>query len=677
MKLLNYKFSVLVLCYILGIVTGYYLQLSLAPIIIVFGVTFSLFLFFKQKANKRFLQKSDFTLVSFLIFFLLGGIVMQIHLEKNFQTHYTHQTNYQKEHLWFVKVTHALKSSANYNRYEGVLLQMDSSKVRGKVLINIKINNSKTLPTGTEFATNTTLISINKPLNPGQFNYEDYLAKRQIYHQLYINQEELVSLKTTPSLLVLTQEYRETIRRNLEKYAFDAKELAIMNALLLGYRNDISKEMYANFAAAGVIHILAISGLHVGILLLFLNYMFSPLASVKNGTVYKSIIVILLLWLFALLTGFSPSVVRSVTMFSFFAYALNRKKLTSTFNVLFTSMFFLLLFKPLLIFDVGFQLSYSAVLAIIWIQPIIYKKWVPRYWITKYLWSILCVTFSAQLGLLPLSLYYFHQFPSLFFLSNLVILPFLGLILGSGVLIIILSMTHLLPNFLVTFYANILKLLHQFVSWIAQQEAFVFKGLFFDIKMLIASYVLIIGLVFLLQKTSKKNIVISTVGFLCLFGLIIWNNIAIKKQDSLIVFHQNRETLIAKHKGEKLIIYGDLLKKPETSYPIKNYQIQHPAKTIQKEMLPVSLSTHKERIIILDSLQDPIPIPKRQIILLVNSPKINLERIIKLYEPKMIISDGSNYISLKKRWKQTCKKEKLPFHDTYEKGAYILDFTEY
>jgi competence protein ComEC len=673
MKLLKYRFFFLVVCFISGILAGYYSYFSLFTIITAFIATFITLLILKKKADRQFLQKPYFTIFACVAFFLLGSIVIKFHLDKSFKTHYSHQKNYQKQqHLWVLNIIHSMKSTVNYNRYEAELTQMDSVKTNGTIILNIKKSDSTcALTPGAVLALKQQLQPIRKKLNPGQFDYALHLAKKQIYHQLYITPEELIVLDNKYKLLSFAGNIREFVRMKIENKGFTKNELATINALLLGYRKDISKDMYADFAAAGVIHILAISGLHIGILLFFLNFLFHPITRFKNGRLFKSVLVIFTLWSFALLTGLSPSVVRSVTMFSFFAYAINRKKHTNTTHVLIVSMFFLLLFNPLFIFDVGFQLSYTAVFAILWIQPWLFTRFQPKLKVTRYLWSVLSVTIAAQLGLLPLSLYYFHQFPGLFFISNLVILPFLGFILGFGLLIIILSLVEWIPDLFIDSYAYILKFLHQFVSWIARQEAFIFRDIFFDAQMLFASYLLVLAFVLFIQKYSRKNIWVLTFAIIAFAGVTAWKHLTIKTKDTLIIFHQNRRTLIARHNAKTLTVYSDSDNKPDTLYPIKNYRVEYPISKIKKVKLPDFLSFYQEHIIILDTLAGPIP--ENSALLLRNSPKINLERVITQYNPKLVIADGSNYRSFKARWKSTCRKLKLPFHDTSEKGAYILN----
>ena len=234
----------------------------------------------------------------------------------------------------------------------------------------------------------------------------------------------------------------------------------------------------------------------MGIILLLLNHVLKFLDFLNHGRTLKIVVLVILLWSYAVIAGLSASVVRAVTMFTVFAIAMNLKRPTNVYNTLAISAFLILLFKPNFLFDVGFQLSYLAVLAIVSIEPLLSGLWHPNYKIVLFFWRTLTVTIAAQFGIIPLSLYYFHQFPGLFFLSNLVIIPFLGLILGMGFCVIILALCNLLPLFLADTFGNIINALNTFVAWVSKQEAFLFQNIPFSLEYVLFSYLFIISAFF-------------------------------------------------------------------------------------------------------------------------------------------------------------------------------------
>ena len=219
---------------------------------------------------------------------------------------------------------------------------------------------------------------------------------------------------------------------------------------------------------------------------------FNPIKRLLKSEKGVNVLIVIMLWGFAFLTGLSPSVIRAVTMFSFFAFAKIINRDTNAINTLFLSYFTLLIINPNWLFHVGFQLSYLAVLFILWLVPVWNKVYYPKHMILKKFWGIITVTLAAQIGIIPLSLYYFHQFPGLFILTNLIVLPIIGLILFLGILLIFLSSINTVPDWFAFSYNYLIKLLNSFISWIAEQNIFLFQDISFNFNQVIFSYLILI-----------------------------------------------------------------------------------------------------------------------------------------------------------------------------------------
>jgi competence protein ComEC len=451
--------------------------------------------------------------------------------------------------------------------------------------------------------------------------------------------------------------------------------LAIINALLLGQRQDISEEIYTSYTNAGAIHILAISGLHIGIILLILQHIFKPVEHLKHGKFLNTILIVGILWSFAIIAGLSASVTRAVTMFSIVAIAMNLKRLTNIYNTLAISMFTILLFKPLFLFDVGFQLSYLAVFSIVSIDPLLYKLWKTNYWLPDKLWHTLTVTISAQLGIIPLSLYYFHQFPSLFFLSNLVIIPLLGIILGYGIFLILLAVLNILPQFAATIYGYIISLMNCFVEWISAQESFLFKDIPFNILYVFVSYICIMTLIRFHIKRHYASLKLFLIAILIGQCTIIYTTYEIPT-NKFIVFHKNKHSLLGNTFNNKISIASDFDSITETKNKItKDYTIGNHIKTIEKDSFQLVYLLDNKKVLVIDSLGIyNIKSFQPDYVLLRQSPQINLNRLIDSIKPKHIIADGSNYKSYVAHWETVCKKRKIPFHQTSKKGAFIIEY---
>jgi competence protein ComEC len=276
------------------------------------------------------------------------------------------------------------------------------------------------------------------PGNPAEFDYKTFLGFRNIYHQHFVRGGEVIKAGFQPPdrFLAFAFQGRKWAEATLKRFVEGQRQQAIALALVLGITDGLDNELLSAYAASGAMHILAVSGLHVSILYFILLSVLSPLKKVPGGRWLIAFSSLLILWIYAFVTGLSPSVLRAVTMFSFFALAKPLARTTNVYNTLAVSAFCLLLFDPFLIRSVGFQLSYLAVLGIVYLYPRILPLWEPRQRIWAEVWKISAVSIAAQIATFSLAFLYFHQFPNYFLLSNLFVVPlsFAVLILGLSVL---------------------------------------------------------------------------------------------------------------------------------------------------------------------------------------------------------------------------------------------------
>ena len=625
------------------------------------------------------LIKSNFfrTLLAFILFFFIGISAIFVNNDRNYVSYY--ESHLTTESSIVLKVSKVLKSSSYHDKYEVNVVQVDSLKTIGKVLLNIsKDSLVKSLKVDELIYTKPAFVKINKPLNPHQFNYQFYLEKQGVHQQIYLNNSQYESLGfKRVSLIGLSAKFRNKIQEALKKYNFKPNELAVINALLLGQRQEISKKLISDYSKAGAIHILAVSGLHVGIILWILTLVLKPLERVKKGKSLKVMLIVLLLWMFAFIAGLSASVVRAVTMFTFLAIGFSFHQKNVILFSLITSIFFLLLIKPIFLFDVGFQLSYLAVLGIVLIQPKLAKLYKPRFKLDKKIWEIFTVSSAAQIGVLPLSLFYFHQFPGLFMLSNLIIIPFLGAILIGGIIIIAGALMGNLPQFLATIYGIMIRGLNNFISWVSNQEQFLFKEIPLSFLMMLVSYlVIVLGASFFIHKSSKK-LIYFLISILIIQSVFLYENHKMKSKKEFVIFHKSRNSILGNRVGKELFVNHDLdsflISK---SNSMVSYMVgENVNQSFEKQLLNI-YKFDNEMILVIDSLGVfQLDNLKNPVVVLQQSSKINLERLIQKIAPKQIIADGSNYKSYVKRWEKICVKQKTPFHYTGN-GAFILKKSE-
>ena len=668
-KLLQYVPLHFLVCYIFGVILEHYLSFTnnYIPLFIASICAITTILIFLR-------NRKAITVFSVILFLLIGVFSSFINDDKNASSYYEKYINENQTSV--LQIKKVLKPTTYYNKFEAEVIQINNLKTTGKVLINIKKDAlGKPINIEDKIITKINLVAIPNTKNPNQFSYKKYLENQQIYKQVFLSDNQFVIQKSnTFSLNNLIENSKTTIKNNLKNYSFSKDELSILYALFLGEKQLISKELKADYSKAGVIHILAISGLHVGILLVLFLFLLKPIEYLKNGFTYKLLLTILLLWFFAIFTGLSASVVRAVTMYSFVVIGqlVNRK--TSTYFSLITSMLFLLLIKPLFLFDVGFQLSYCAVFAIVWVQPILSKFYQPKFKIAKYFWDLITVSIAAQLGVLPLSIFYFNQIPGLFLVANLVVIPALFLILILGITTIVSSFFVSLPEIFIHFFSRLISLLNSFINWVANQEVFIFKKLYISSVLMLCLYAIIIATILTIKKRTVQRfafLLLIVIGFQVIF---IVEKHQQNNKNEFLVFYKTKASIIAKRNGNKLTSNKSeaFLNEDYATQPyINSEKISRMDSINFKNVFTVD----KEAFLIIDSLGIyAITDLKRPIVILQHSPKINLERMIKTLDPKLIIADGSNYKSYVERWQETSQKQKTPFYSVFEKGAFVYNF---
>lgn len=672
MKVLDFVPVKLTLFLVLGILIGFYTNI---PIFTSAGISFGLFiLLIFSWSKKNVLENHSFGVLTALLVIAIGILATALSLPSN---DYSHYSNYslEKEQYFLLKVRNVLKPT-NYNeRYIAKITEIDGIPAEGKILlITNKDSLGNKFKVDDEFYTLNIPVAIKQPLNPHEIDYAGYMRNLGMVHQIKVDHwNYTLKIEASISLLGLSDALRQKIKSRLLKANFGQHELGVIQALLLGQRNEINEQVYTNYKNAGAVHILAVSGLHIGIVLLLCQYLLKPLERLPKGKAIVLLLTVILLWGYALLAGLSPSVIRAVTMFSFVAYAMFLKRPTSTFNILALSMFFLLLaYNPMLLFQVGFQLSYAAVFGIFWIFPKLQRFWNPKNLILKRIWQLLSVSIAAQIGVFPISLYYFHQFPALFFISNLLIVPFLGLILGIGFLIIILSLANLLPDELTSIYNSLIYFINLLIEWIAIQDFFIMRGITFDLFQVILTYLLIFALVSSFSQRKFTNTLAVAVCIIAMqIGLII--SISGKgREHKIIVLHKTGTSAILYRRGLSLDIYSsDTIGVKDL---VKNLVIKEKLKNLNYKVLKNSYHLKDVYLFVLNGPEVlNCNLPKIDYLLIGNSPKINLSRFLDSVGTKKVIADGSNYFADIRRWQKTCAERKLPFYYTGENGAFVLD----
>ena len=375
--------------------------------------------------------------------------------------------------------------------------------VTGNYLLNMKMNVSqRPLFYGDILVVKTNWQEIRNTANPNCFNYSEYLSRRGIHYQAWVEDGDWIKVLRSGGWLkswsfTLRDHLLDLLRNNKLK----GNEFAVAAALLLGQVNELETGLRKAYAASGAMHILSVSGMHVGVIYLFFNFFLGFLDRRKTGRLLKTFIMLCLIWGYAFITGLSPSVVRASTMLSFIitGKALNRHP--EPLNILAASLFFILILDPLIIREIGFQLSYLAVTGIYLLYKPVYDCMVTSLWFWDKVWSVLSISLVAQLATGPLSLYYFHQFPNYFLLTNLFIAPLSSLIIYTGIIALGFGAVTLVSVIMTSALGGLVSGLNFIIRFVESLPFSITSGVYLTMPELLIFYTLIIlACIFLIKK---------------------------------------------------------------------------------------------------------------------------------------------------------------------------------
>jgi competence protein ComEC len=449
------------------------------------------------------------------------------------------------------------------------------------------------------------------------------------------------------------------------------------------------------YSQTGAMHILAVSGMHVGILFLILNF-FLKRVKLRHRTwrLFKALILLVLIWSFALVTGASPSVMRSTVMFSFVvvADALGRNK--NFYNTLTASAFCLLLYDPYWLLSVSFQLSYLAILGIVYFQPKIAGLWVIENKVGNYLWELNSVSLAAQLMTLPFTLLYFHQFPTYFWLSSLVLVPLSGLELGAGLLLLIVEPVWDWGAFAVGKALWVMLWLgNQTVMFIQHLPAALLDGIWIGGISVLLLYLSIGSSMAAISFRKFRWVLASLAMLLAMLGSYAFAEFGHLKNRKLTFYSIYKHTAIDFFDGEKAWMLADsALEAKPLKYAVEGNRYANGIDEVETLRIGDTASIvsdhffydngmvqfYDKRLFIVDGPVNYTGEEKVTLdfLLLRNTPKINLEELAQIFDFQLIVFDASNKRWKVADWKAECSKLGLDWYDVDEEGALVVEFAE-
>ncbi|PTT04267.1 hypothetical protein DBR11_00010 [Pedobacter sp. HMWF019] len=521
-----------------GIVLGYsfpsiFLRnaLLVASVLLFIGL---LLLNFCYSTPKVYRFKHRILLTVYLLILFLGALLCLLQKELLQKDHFSSS----QFELLKIQVTGEPQLRNTQLHFESkVTAGLTKGKYRactGHLLVSVQINNWGLLPLkyGDILIVKAKYRAVAAPLLSSTFDFKSWLAMQNIYHQAYFKKEDIKPLKRNKGNPLIS--YALNLRKKqvdiYKKLIHDPQAYAVASTLILGYRSDLSPETLDAYAKTGTIHALSVSGMHVGIIYLVLNWILFFLNRTSSLLFLKALFIILIIWFYALITGFSPSVLRSAIMITVLILSKTLHKKTNSYNILGFSAFCILLYEPFLLFDIGFQLSYLSVFGLIWLQPKICKWFSFKFiWMNRF-WSILAMSLSAQLTTFPLSIYYFHQFPVYFLFSNLFIMMPAALIMYTGLVMLLFRC-----YFLVTPFEWLIRFTTSGLRWISDLPFASISAIWINQTELILLSTGLILFILSLNHAKKKLLFTSLLFFLLLEVSMLHQQLIARRQQKIIV----------------------------------------------------------------------------------------------------------------------------------------------
>lgn len=687
----------LVLPFTIGIIAGIYLgnYVVSSSIVFAFLVTILIFSFCALPFLKKIAYSKRWMFGIPLNTFLLsaGMLTAVVNTERFYPNHISGVT--ETQHQFVVQATkNVVEKNKSFKLEAEVLTLFENGKqrtVNGKVILYLEKDSvSARVKYGDIILVNAQLQQLREAQNPAQFNYKQFLLFHQITRQVYVPSKSFAVTGVNKGNATMKWIYnlRDYLLSILQKHGLEGREFAVGAALILGYTDELDPEIMRAYAGSGALHVLSVSGLHVGIMYVVIAWLLSFLDKFKRGNIIKAILLLAFLAFYAMITGLSPSVLRAAVMFGFIVIAKAFNYHTNIYNTLAVSAMSLLIYDPYLVMQVGFQLSYLAVIGIITFQPLLVDLWEPKTKLMSWIWEITCVSIAAQIATAPLGFLYFHQFPVYFMISNLVVIPVSTGILYVGLVTLLSSFIPELCDYLTLFLKCMIIVLNKSVEITEALPYSILGGIDISIIETWMLYFIVVAFFVFITQRNMAGLYVSLIALL------------------IISVTQFIET-IEQYSQKKFIIYNvaessvyDIIRGTQNNFYAPSSLINDKDKMLfDVEHNWWKSGVNKQHLILLDTLNSDhgilyLPFSEKKIlainnlykseisytqklksdlVILSKNTEIKIEQVIKYFNPDLIIFDSSNSYKTCKKWATTCKKSGVKFYDVAQQGAFITE----
>ncbi len=687
MKIENYPIVKVLLPYLFGILISYFGDVTESICRMLWMMTAAFFvlvilLTFVKSYRWRVVQ----TLTMNIAFFMVGISLTNIRLQPTI-AHEELETNTD----WVVRVVSEPTPREKSVKVEAEILQNnDCEDVKSKILLYLQPSAlTGELEYGDLLFVHTQLSRILPPCNPDAFDNQRYMRRRGIYYTGFVREGAWKCFGHAPAnrLKYIAQLARNHLTNIYIASGMSGDELNILKAILLGDDDTLDPELKASYASAGVSHILCVSGMHVGVIFMIINFLLKPMDLFRSSRICKTILVMLMIWMYAQITGLAPSVTRSATMFSFVAIGQLLNRNTNVFHSLFASMFILLIINPLLLFEVGFQLSYLAVAGIVLFQPKLSAIYQCRTRIGKYFWELLTVSVAAQLGTSPISIYYFAQFPNYFMLSNLSVIALSFVVIITGVALLPISLIPLVTRWLSWLLTMEIRWMNRIIIFIQHLPYAVTENIDYHIVQVLLLYGFIGCFCGLLYKWSRKVFWSAGVLFALFCGSFVVKKVLWDQETGMIVYHIRKCSAISFADHGHIVLFADSIHQisdKRYQYNIQNHARKHhlwgpivPMDTLKFDtpflckrgnfircnFKTYYILTNNQKVMKIDKSK----VPRVDCLLIRQNPRMMPEEFMQILPFSEVVADGSNTPFYLERWCRFCEDNGIPFTYTGER----------
>lgn len=682
--------------FIIGIIACYSFRFSLHPGIFLALISSCIFILI---AYKKLLKRSlswrgfDGIIISFALF-LSGCGICSLNLEASSSVPGKQETNA----LLLTLLNDPIVKERSVKLFVEVTAQKDArwNAAKEKMLVYLQRDAAaEKLKYGDELLMHSKPTEVEAPKNPDEFDYKAWLERKGVHQQVYGKSGEWKLISGGHGNFFKSQalDLRRYFLEKLKSYGFSPSAFGVAAALLLGASDHLDPGTIQSYSASGTLHVLSVSGMHVALVYIVLLKLLAPLE--RRKLKWLSILLqLLFLWFYATLTGLCPSVLRSVTMLSVIIAGKAFNRNAHILNSLSASALILLLFDPLLIFDIGFQLSYLAVGGIVLLQPKLESLWEPdtnsfKGKILKHCWTLISVTLVAQVFTFPLGLYYFQQFPLYFILSNLVIIPLSTIVMYAGLFLLLVSPFVILAKPVAILFAFLVELLNACVGSIEHLPNAVLHSAKWETTELLLMYLCISFLLVFLIRKRKSFLRFGMVAFSLMLVLVACESHKNLHDRKIVFFNVNRASVIAVVNGNDMVLLTDttlLKRKGDIDFHVEPFL---KARGIEEgDFISITdslllkndflrcgknrLHAFGKRIVMVDQHFRSSLSAADEIVLLRNNTFVSLEKLIAESKPKLVIADGSSGKKMIGKWKAICERMKVGFYDVTEKGALVM-----